>query len=72
MRISVQVPKRLSSLDELELDSEELLTLQALFDSVMESIESCNLFDSLDEVFMFNCLFIFLLYIIYSIVLSEY
>lgn len=56
------MPKRLSSLDELELDSKELLTLQALFDSVMESIERCNLFYSLDEVFS---LFIFLLYIIY-------
>lgn len=56
------MPKRLSSLDELELDSKELLTLQALFDSVMESIERCNPFDSLDEVFS---LFIFLLYIIY-------
>ncbi|KAH9754866.1 T22H22.11 protein [Citrus sinensis] len=44
-----QVPKRLSSLDESELDSKELLTLRALFDSVMESIERCNLFDSLDE-----------------------
>lgn len=56
------MPKRLSSLDELELDSKELLTLRALFDSVMESIERCNLFDSLDEVFS---LFIFLLDIVY-------
>ena len=56
------MPKRLSSLDELELDLKELLTLQALFDSVMESIERCNLFDSLDEVFS---LFIFLLDIVY-------
>lgn len=56
------MPKRLSSLDELELDLKELLTLQALFDSVMESIERCNLFDSLDEVFS---LFIFLLYIVF-------
>ncbi|KAJ4719552.1 Stress regulated protein [Melia azedarach] len=44
-----QVPKRVTSLNELELDSKELLPLQSLLASVMESIERCNFFDSFDE-----------------------
>ncbi|KAL5768405.1 hypothetical protein ACOSP7_014959 [Xanthoceras sorbifolium] len=46
-----QVSKMLCSLDELnlKLDANEMLSLQLLVDSVMESIESCTDFGSLDE-----------------------
>ncbi|XP_031255428.1 uncharacterized protein LOC116113411 isoform X2 [Pistacia vera] len=45
-----QVPRRLISMDELELNAVELSSIRSLFDSVMDSIESCSRFDSLDEV----------------------
>ncbi|KAJ0014463.1 hypothetical protein Pint_19927 [Pistacia integerrima] len=44
-----QVPRRLISMDELELNAVELSSIRSLFDSVMDSIESCSRFDSLDE-----------------------
>lgn len=37
-------------MDELELNAMELSSSRSLFDLVMDSIESCSRFDSLDEV----------------------
>ncbi|XP_021894162.1 uncharacterized protein LOC110811866 isoform X2 [Carica papaya] len=45
-----QVPKKLSSFDDLELSGTDLSVLRLLVDSVMDSVQSCSQFALLDEI----------------------